>query len=284
MGTRIGIIAGSGRFPGQALESVKGLGYECVVAAIKDETMPEVAMAADSVEWFGIGELGKLTAFLKGRDVREVLVLGKIRPQALYDRGGHDELTAGLLARLGDRSPTAVLSALIEFLREQGITVVDPTFLLKAHVCPEGVLTKAGPAPNVQADIDFGWRFAKAIADLDIGQTIVVKDRAVVAVEGMEGTDETIRRAGRLAGHGLVAVKVGRSGQDMRIDVPAVGLETLRNLVRVRAAALCIEADVVPLFQREESLALAEANGIAVLAKKSLKSGEKPPRGAKKSK
>lgn len=269
MGTRIGIIAGSGRFPLQALESAKSLGYECVVAAIKDEAMPELAMAADAVEWFGLGELSKLLAFLKSRDIGETLLLGKIRPEALFDKGGHDELAAGLLAQIGDRTPAAVLGSFLGLLREQGISVADPTFLLEPHLCPEGVLTRAQPAPSVLADIDFGWRFAKAIADLDIGQTIIVKDRAVVAVEGMEGTDETIRRAGCLAGDGLVAVKVGRSGQDMRIDVPAVGLETLRNLIRVKAAALCFEALVVPFFQKDKSLALAEANGIAVLAKKS---------------
>jgi DUF1009 family protein len=269
MGARIGVLAGAGRFALEAIESAKGLGYECVVAAIKDEAMPELAMVADGLEWFGVGELGKLLAFLKSRDVRDTVLLGKIRPQALFDKGGHDELAAGLLSKIKDRTPAAVLGAFLGFLREQGINVLDPGFLLKPYLCPEGVLTKAQPSPGVLADIDFGWRFARAIADLDIGQTIIVKDRAVVAVEGMEGTDETIRRAGRLAGDGLVAVKVGRSGQDMRIDVPAVGLETLRNLIRVRAAALCIEAQVVPFFQKEESLALAEANGFAVLAKKS---------------
>jgi DUF1009 family protein len=268
MGTRIGLIAGSGGFPLEALEEAKRLGYACVVAGLRGEAVPDLEVKAPTFEWFEPEEIQKLVSFFQKQDVREVVMIGKVDPRAIYTKPGVDETAALLLARAKDKTPMSLLKALIEFLEGQGLSVKDPSFLIQSHFYDEGVLTDAPPAPDVLGDIDFGWKIAKTIADLDLGQTVVIKDRAVVAVEGMEGTDETIKRGGRLAGKGTVVVKVGRSFQDMRIDLPAAGIETLRNLVRVKAAALCIEADKVPLFQKDEVVALAKANGVAVIVKK----------------
>ncbi len=268
MGTRIGIIAGSGGFPLEALEEAQRLNYSCVVAGIRGETVPELEAKAATFTWFELGELQKLISFFKQQDVQDVIMLGKIEPRALYSATGYDEAARRFLAQMKDKSPTSLLKAFIDFLGGEGISVKDPSFLLKGHFYPEGVMTEIPPSPEVLGDIDFGWKIAKAMAELDLGQTVVIKDRAVVAVEAMEGTDEAIKRGGRLAGKGIVVVKVGRSNQDMRIDVPAAGIETLRNLVRVRGAALCLEAGKVLLFQKDEVIALAKANGIAVIFRK----------------
>jgi DUF1009 family protein len=192
---------------------------------------------------------------------------GKIDPRAVFSGGTPDAAAKALLARAPDRTPSGLIGTLIEFLAGEGLSVMDPKSWLAPYFCPAGPLTSAAPSPAAQADIEFGWARARRIADEDIGQTLAVKDGAVVAVEGLEGTDETIKRAGRLAGEGLVVLKAARTGQDLRVDVPAVGAETLRCLIRVGAAALCIEAGSVAFFDRDESLALAEANRIAVLAR-----------------
>ena len=268
MGPRIGIIAGSGRFALQALDMAKGLGYVCVVAGIRGEALPELKIKADAFEWVGTDELFKLLTFFKGQDVREAVLVGKVEPRVLIQKDLQDEELARLLVQAKDKTPTAVLSSLIEYLAAQGIAVIDPTFLLDPFFCPEGVLTGTAPSTGMLEDIGFGWPLAKAVADLDIGQTVIVKSRAIVAVEGMEGTDETIKRAGRLAGEGLTVLKTRRTRQDPRIDLPAVGLETIKSLLKVRAAALCIEANGVAFFQKEEALALADGHGIVVMAKK----------------
>jgi hypothetical protein len=268
MGSRIGIIAGSGEFPLLALEEAKRLGFSCVVAGLRSEAVPDLKSRAEVFEWIGSAELEKMVSFFKSQGIREVIMVGKIDPRTVYKREHFDEALKQLVAQVKDKTPTSLLKSLIDYLGGQGIAVSDPTFLLAPFFCSEGVMTKAAPSPEVMEDIDFAWSKAKALADLDIGQTLIVKNKAILAAEGMEGTDEAIKRSGRLAGEGIVVVKVSRAHQDMRIDVPAVGLETMWNLVRVRAAALCIEALKVSFFQKEEALALADANGIAVVSRK----------------
>lgn len=251
----------------QALEMAKSQGYACIVAGIRGEALPELKLKADAFEWVGPAELVKLLTFFKSQDVRETVLAGKVEPRVLFQKESHDEALSLLLAQVKDKTPSSVIQSLIGYLTSQGIAVKDPGFLLEAYFCPEGVLTQTPPSQRIMEDIAFGWAQAKVVADLDIGQTVVVKDKAIVAVEGMEGTDETIKRAGRLAGEGVVAIKVGRTQQDMRIDVPAVGLETMRSLAIVRAAALSFEAQKVLFFDKEEALALADANRISVIAK-----------------
>jgi len=267
MGPRIGIIAGAGQFPLRALEMAKTRGYTCVVAGIRGETLPELKLRADAFEWFGREDMVKLLAFFKSQDVGETVLVGKVEPRILFQKESQDEALSRILARAKDRRPTSVLNSFIGFLASQGIAVKDPGFLLEPYFCPEGVLTRSPLSPQILEEIEFGWAQAKVVADLDIGQTVIVKDKAIVAVEALDGTDETIARAGRLAGEAVVAIKVGRTDQDMRIDVPAVGLETLKSLAKVRAAALVFEAFKVLFFEKEEALALAEANKIAVVAR-----------------
>lgn len=267
MGTRLGIIAGSGRFTLQALDMAKSLGYDCFVAGIRGEALPELKIKADAFEWVGTDELFKLLTFFKSQDIRETVLVGKVEPRVLVQKDLKDGELERLLAGAEDRTPTAVLSTLIEYLAGQGISVKDPSFLLEPFFCSEGLLTRTAPSEAVLRDIEFGRPLAKAVADLDIGQTVIVKNRAIVAVEGLEGTNEAIKRGAHLAGAGITALKTRRTRQDPRIDLPAVGLETIHCLVKARAAALCLEALGVAFFQKEEALAAADEHGLAVLAR-----------------
>jgi hypothetical protein len=268
MGSRIGIIAGSGQFPLEALDAARKQGYDCVVAGIRGEANPGLKLKAETFAWVGVSEFDELVDFFKGANVREVVFVGKVEPSILFRKENRSAALASFLGQAKDKTPTSLLSAIFGLLDARGISVKDPGFLLGPFLCPEGVLGRVQLSPRIAADIEFGWPIAAAVADLEIGQTVAVKEKAIVAVESMEGTDETVRRAGRLAGDGIVVVKAGRSRQDMRIDVPAVGLATLRALARIQAAALCIEADRVAFFQKTEALAVADANGMAVVARK----------------
>jgi len=269
MGTRTGLVVGAGSFTLDILDEAKRGGRDLVVAGIRGEADPGLETKAAVFAWFEPGEIKKLAAFFREREIHEIFMLGKVDPRSIWTKPGFDEIAEELLARAQERTPSSLLKQLFAFLETQGVAVKDPSSLLQPYLFSEGVLGKVQPSSGVLEDMNFGWMIARALADLEVGQTAIVKDRMVVAVEGMEGTDETIRRGGRLAGNGIIVVKVGRSDQDMRIDVPAVGLETLRNLVKAKGTALCIEAGRVPLFQKDDVITLADANGIAVVARKS---------------
>jgi UDP-2,3-diacylglucosamine hydrolase len=267
MGERIGLIAGAGGFPLLALSEAHRQGMSCVVAAVRGEARSEIGAGAEAVRWFDVSELGGLLAYFKEQGVQKVLLAGKIDPRSVWKGRPPDDAARAVLQRAPDRTAGGLIGALIETLTGQGLAVLDPGRWLAPYFCPAGPLT-ADPVPaDVAADIEFGWGRVRRLADEEIGQTLAVKNRAVVAVEGVEGTDEAIKRAGRLAGPGVVVLKAARTRQDLRIDVPAVGAETLRSLIRIGGAALCIEAGGVAFFDRSEALALAEANGVAVLAR-----------------
>jgi DUF1009 family protein len=265
MGRRLGVIAGGGEFPLRAVAEIRRTGAWCAVAGVRGAAAEDLKRTADAFEWVGPTELRKLVDFFRSRDVRDVVLVGKVEHRLVT--GGLDEGLAALVAGLPDLKPTTLLRTVVERLEAEGLSVLDPGFLLRPYLCPAGVLGRVEPTAEVLSDIEFGFPLAKSLADLDIGQTLVVKRRAVVAVEGMEGTDATIRRSFDLAGEGVVVIKVGRTVQDMRLDVPAVGRETVRSLVEARAAALCIEAATTPFFQKEEAVALADGRGLALLAR-----------------
>ena len=268
MGQRVGLIAGGGEFPLHVLAQVKKRGGDCVVAALRGAASPFLQNGAEVFEWFQPAEIERLVRFFKSRDIRDVILAGKVEHRTVLQDGQGTPDAVRILSRLPDRSPAAVLKALLEYLETNGLQILDPASFLAPFLLPEGGLGGGAPSASVAGDIAFGWPRAKALADLDIGQTLVVKGLTVVAVEGMDGTDETIRRGSRIAGDGIVVLKVGRTRQETRIDVPAVGLETVRMLVGVRAAALAIEAGQVPFFQKDEAAALAEAGGLVILIKK----------------
>ncbi len=269
MGRRLGIIAGSGEFPLLLLEEAQRLGYSCAVAGIKGEAQPGLRKRVDAFKWVGVGTVSELVSFFKENGVREAVFAGKVEHRAIFKKEGFDKASLLLLTQNKERSPAAIIKRVIDFLRGEGIEIKDPTPFLASFFCQEGILTETKLSPEIEEDIGLGWKVAKDIAGLDIGQTVVVKDKAIVAVEGMEGTDEAIKRGGRLAGAKTVVVKVSRPFQDARVDLPAVGLKTIKRLVEARGRALCFEAEKMPFFEREKAVLLADARGISIVARKS---------------
>jgi DUF1009 family protein len=265
MGRRIGVIAGSGEFPFLLLAEAQKMGYSCVVAGIKEEAETGLRNKVDIFEWVDVGDI---LSFFKKNGVKEAVFAGKIDHRKIFDKEKFNEDSRRLLAQSKDRGAAAVLKTIIDFMDKKGIQIMDPTLFIASSFCQEGVLTKTEPSSDAEEDIEFGFKIAKNIADLDIGQTVIIKDKTVVAVEGMEGTEEAIRRGGRLAGEETVVVKVSRSFQDARVDLPAVGLDTVKSLVEARSKALCFEAQSMPFFQKEEAISLADAHRISIIVKK----------------
>ena len=267
MGHRIGIVAGSGVLPFLILEKAQKKDYSCVVVGLKGETDPGLEDKAEVFGWVEGGDIPGLISFLKKNEIHEVLMAGKVDQRRIFEEEKFNQNLPALFRRMKEKTPTRIMEAMINLLSLEGIQVIDPTPFLSSYFCQEGVMTKFKPAPEMEEDIQLGLRLAKKIADLDLGQTVIVKDKTVVAVEGIEGTDEAIKRGGVLAGKGIVAVKAARSSQDMKIDLPGVGLRTVETLAEVGGVALCIEARKVLFFQKEESISLANGNKILIMAK-----------------
>ena len=267
MGQKLGVIAGSGEFPIHVCQEARGMGYTCVVAGIKGEAANILTEQTENFAWFDVHEIGNLIAFFQNNQVSEAVFAGKIDHRIIYKS---EELHKALPLLLGtgqDWTPTALIEAAIRIFSAQGITIKDPTPYIASAFCEAGILTEAKPSRKTEDAIHFGWEVAKKLADLDIGQTVVIKGKAIVAVEGMEGTDEAIKRAGALAGKGIVAVKVSRSSQDPRIDLPALGLATVKSLIQAGGQTLAFEAQKIPFFQKEQAVALANARNISIIAK-----------------
>ncbi|MFH1146429.1 MAG: UDP-2,3-diacylglucosamine diphosphatase LpxI [Pseudomonadota bacterium] len=266
MAKRIGLISGSGSFPMVFAESARSEGLEVVAVAHRGETMPELADLVDKILWIKLGQLGKLVDFFKNEGVNEVVMAGGIDKKNIYRKVWPDMKALSLWSKLRNRLDDGILRAVAGVLEDEGIKVVESTLFLKRLMAPKGTLTGKPPGESEQRDIDFGWKIAKEMGGLDIGQCIVVKDLVVVAVEAIEGTDETIRRGGRLAKRGAVVVKVLKPNQDLRFDLPAVGLQTIRTMREVEASCLAIEAGSVIMFEREEMVREADRSGIAIVA------------------
>ncbi len=267
---KLGIIAGSGNFPFYVCEEAQNLGYSCVVAGIRGEAESSLGEKVSVFEWFNVSEITKVAAFFKKNSVKDAVFSGKIDQRIIYQDDELGKLLSELLEEGRERSPTVLIQAVIKVFSSQGINIQDPTKYIASAFCAPGVLTETKPSKEVEEDILYAWVLARKLADLDIGQTVVVKNKAVVALEGMEGTDETIKRGAELAGKGIVVVKVGRSSQDPRIDLPTIGLDTVKSLVYNGGTALAFEAERIPFFQRDEALSVAEAYRVSIIAKKDV--------------
>lgn len=281
---KLGLIAGNGRFPFLVVEEALRRGIPMAVAAIREETFPEIEKYASSsrnspvsLRWVGLGQLGRLIRFFQEEGVDKAIMAGQVRHVRIF---GHrkeesrkwvqalpDWRMARLILSLPQKNTQSVIEAVIGVLEGEGIEFVDSTLFL-ADLLPEpGVLTRRAPDSGESRDIDFGWPVAREIARLDVGQTIVVRDQAVVAVEAMEGTDEAIRRAARLADGGrLTVIKVSRPQQDLRFDVPVIGLQTLDVLRECNASALAIDAGRTLILDRGQVIAGADRGGITIVA------------------
>ena len=262
---KIGLIAGNGSFPVEFAKAAKEKGMSVVVVAHEGETVPEIAQWADTVTWIKVGHLGKLIKVFKDQDVHDVLMAGGIKKTRLF--GGLPDLRgAALLARMLHKKDDSLLRAVAEELESEGITVRESTLYLDNLLVPSGVLTKRKPSKDEWRDIAFGWEIAKEIGRLDIGQTVVVKDQAILAVEAIEGTDEAIRRGGTLCREGAVVVKICKPQQDLRFDLPATGVQTIRTMKEVKAACIAIEAGKTIMIQKDDVLREANTAGISIVA------------------
>ena len=266
---KYGLLAGNGRFPFLVLDAARSQGVEMVVAAIKEETFPDLALHAKTIEWLHIGQLGKLIKFFQREGVTHALMAGQVKHNQIFSGAIPDFRMVKMLAGLLTKNTNSLIGAVTKELASEGITVIDSTSFLTPLLAPNGVLTTRSVNEKEQADIDYGIEVAREVARLDLGQTIVISDRAVVAVEAMEGTDATILRAATLVnGRPLTVVKVAKPNQDMRFDVPVVGRPTIETMIKAKATAISITAEKTLIFDREEMLQLANKNQIAIFGTK----------------
>jgi DUF1009 family protein len=268
---RIGLIAGNGKFPFLALQGARDLGHEVTVVAIKEEAFPdleEVARKAGAaLHWVSLGQLGTCIKLLKSAGVSQAVMAGQVRHVKIFSGIVPDFTLLSVLTRLKARNTDALISAVADVMRDQGIELMNSTIFLAPLLARPGVLSARAPDEPERADFEFGYRMADAVAALDIGQTIAVKHKAVVAVEAMEGTDEVIARAGHLAGHGVRIVKVAKPGQDMRFDVPVVGLATIQAMRAAGASALSIDAGRTLVLDGEHVFKSADEASIAIVGR-----------------
>jgi len=268
-GQKYGLIAGNGRFPFLVLEGARAAGVEMAVAAIKEETDLEIEKLARVVEWISVGHLNKLIKFFHRENVTQAIMAGQVKHVQIFKLNAlPDFRMAKMLARLKRRNTDALIGAVCDELESEGIKLVDSTKFLQPLLARAGALTKRQPNKHEMADIEYGLHVATELARLDLGQTIVVKNQAVVALEAMEGTDATIRRASELVkGRPLTVIKVAKPNQDMRFDVPVIGLNTMATLSECHVTAMSVTADKTLIFDREEALAAADRQKIAIIGR-----------------
>ena len=264
-GETIGLIAGNGRFPIIFAENAKKLGYTVSAVAHVGETATELEQAVDHIHWIRIGQFNKLIKALKDDGVHQAVMLGGIKKTHLFSDVRPDLRAIALFSRLKVWKDDGILRAIAKEIESEGIQICESTFGLRDILVPEGDLSKRRPTGKEREDIEFGWAMAKEIGQLDIGQCVVVKDRVVVAVEAVEGTDEAIRRGGTLARKGAVVVKRSKPQQDLRFDLPAVGPKTIEVMQEVKASVLAVEAEKTIFLDREEMIEQANRAGIAIV-------------------
>jgi len=262
-----GLIAGNGRFPFLVLEGARSQGIDMAVIALKEEASPELERSTKRLHWVSLGELSKAIELMHSEGVTQAVMAGQVKHNKIFSAIRPDWKLAKLLFALPRKNTDALIGAVARVLEDEGIRLVDSTLFLKPLVPEAGVLTKRAPDEREGADLAYGLGVARQVAAMDIGQTVVIAERACVAVEAMEGTDETIARAARITGgKPLVVVKVSKPRQDMRFDVPVVGLPTIEQMKKSGATALGVDAGRTLLFDRKELLQHADAAGIAVQA------------------
>ena len=261
----IGLIAGNGRFPLLFAENARRLGYRVSAVALNGEADPALARAVDRIHWIALGQLGKLIKAFKHDGVRQAVMVGGVRKTHLFSDVKPDLRSLALLRRVTVPKDDALLRAIAAELEDEGIRIRESTFGLEGLLVEDGTLTRRGPTRKERRDIEFGWEMAQAVGRLDIGQCVVVKDLVVVAVEAVEGSDETIRRGGQLARGGAVVIKRFKPQQDRRFDLPAVGPGTIRAMIESGAAVLAIEAGKAVFLDRDEAVEAADNAGIAIV-------------------
>ncbi len=274
----LGLIAGNGRFPFLVLEAARAAGHHVTIIALKEEAFPELeAEAAKApaavVHRVSLGKLGTWVGLLERAGATHALMAGQVKHTKLFSDIVPDLTALSLLTRIKSKNTDAIIGAVGDFLRDRGMELIDSTAFLTPLMARPGVLTARAPSDDERADLEFGYRIADVIAGMDIGQTIAVKSRAVVAVEAMEGTDQVIARAGQLAGAGVSIVKVAKPNQDMRFDVPVVGVATIRAMQAAGATVLSVDAGKALMIDGDAIVAAADAGGIAIVGRPGAAAG-----------
>ena len=263
---QIGIIAGTGELPVIIAKDARERGYKVITVALENLASQEMDSVSDEIRWVNPGKFGELIDTLKKHQIKEAIMAGKVPKSLLYKSKITPDLRAvKLLFSIRDKSDDAILNAIAKELAGEGIEIIDTTKFSPHLLTPDGCLTKKKPDEEQWKDIEFGWKIAREIGKLDIGQTVVIKGRAVMAIEAIEGTDEAILRGGKWAGDGAVVVKVSKPQQDMRLDVPAVGLDTLKSMEKVNAKVLALEAHRSMIVGRDTAIKEADSAGIVII-------------------
>jgi len=269
---RLGLIAGNGHFPFLVLDAARRLGHEVTIIAVQEEASRDLEVAAArepraALHWVSLGQLGRAIEIMREAGVTEAVMAGQVKHVKIFSGVMPDRLLFSVLLKLRSKNTDALISAVAEVMSDHGIALMDSTAFLTPLLARPGVLTRRGPTDEEAADLAFGYRMADQVAGLDIGQTIAVKSAAVVAVEAMEGTDAVIWRAGQLAGPGVCIVKVAKPGQDMRFDVPVVGLATVAAMQDAGAGVLSVDAGRTLMLDGEAIISAADQAGIAILGR-----------------
>ncbi len=270
----IGLIAGGGQFPLLFAEAARQQGRRVVAIAHVNETLAGIEARADATYWVKLGQLGKIIGHFRREGVTETVFAGTITKTRIFHDIMPDFKGLTLWNKIDRRLDDAILRAVAQSLEDEGIRVLASTCYLDHLLFPQGVLAKKKPSNAQMEDIRFGWAIARAVGRLDIGQCVVVRDRSVLAVEAIEGTDAAIRRGGELAGSGAVVVKLRKPGQDFRFDLPATGARTVETLAEVQGAVLAVEAGQSLLFDREAMIQAANRAGIVVVGVREDDNGE----------
>lgn len=264
---KLGILAGAGKLPVECARAAKQLGYEVYAVGLLADSDPAIAQFAKDYQFISVAQLDAVLNYLKGNQVQEVTMIGKVTKELLFNGAVvPDAHMLQLIMSLPDRKDDTIMMAFVRELAKAGIQAFDQTKLIRKLMPRRGTITNREPTEQERQDMEFGFRISKELGRLDIGQTVVVKSRAVMALEAIEGTDACIERGGILAHGGAVIVKVSKPQQDNRFDVPTVGYRTIENMAKVGATALAIEAGKTLLVEREQMISLADAKGIAIVA------------------
>jgi hypothetical protein len=264
---KIGLIAGNRKFPLIFAEAAKKNNFHIVAIAVKGDTSVRLKKLVDKIHWIGLGEFSRVFEIFKQEEIKKVVMAGQINPRRLFSKDiDKSEEIKELFKSIQDKKADTIFTAVAEKLKEANLELLDSTTFLKELLPKKGTLTTCEPDFLVWEDIYFGLELAKAIAYLDIGQTVAIKQKAVVAVEALEGTDSVIRRAGRIARGGITIIKVSKPRQDVRFDIPVVGLNTVKNLVKAKARCLAIEAEKTLFIDKEGAVKLADKFNIAIVA------------------
>jgi len=264
---KIGLIAGNRKFPLIFASAARKRGCQIVAVAIKGDTSPKLKKLVDKIYWLNLSDFSKMFDIFKSEGVEGVVMAGQVSPRRLFSRDVNrsQELT-DILKSLKDKRTDSIFGAVAQKLEDHGFSLLDSTTFIEEYLPAKGTLTKVQPDFHTWEDIYFGLTLAKAVAGLDIGQTVAVKSKTIIAVEAFEGTDNLIRRSSRLGGRGMAIIKVSKPKQDMRFDIPVVGLNTIKNLIKAKANCLAFEAQKTLFIDKEASLRLANKKGLAIVA------------------